>query len=264
MEIKIEKIKTDRIEMQYFRFGKENAQPAAIIPGISLMSVMPYANAIARQYRDLASDFNIYVFDKNSDIKKGYSISDMADDSAEVFDILNLKSVNIYGVSLGGMISQTIAAKRKDLVNSIVLCSTASRLSENSLQIVNEWIKLAKEKNMSELMDSFARNIYSEKFYLKNKAVFPEFGKMATDKDIENFIILAEAIDSLTDMTGNIKCPAFVIGAENDKIFSAESSVELAEKLNAEYYIYKEYGHAVYDEAKDCPQKAGDFFRRFL
>ena len=186
------------------------------------------------------------------------------DDTAEVFDILNLKSVNIYGVSLGGMISQTIAAKRKDLVNSIVLCSTASRLSENSLKIINEWIKLAKEKNMSELMDSFARNIYSEKFYLKNKAVFPEFGKMATDKDIENFIILAEAIDSLTDMTGNIKCPAFVIGAENDKIFSAESSVELAEKLNAEYYIYKEYGHAVYDEAKDCPQKAGDFFRRFL
>ena len=34
-------------------------------------------------------------------------------------------------------------------------------------------------------------------------------------------------------------------------ITTAKASVEIGEKLGCDIYMYSEYGHAVYDEAKD-------------
>ena len=39
--------------------------------------------------------------------------------------------------------------------------------------------------------------------------------------------------------------------SNDDKIFGGETTKNLAKKINCEYYLYNEYGHAVYDEAPD-------------
>ena len=50
----------------------------------------------------------------------------------------------------------------------------------------------------------------------------------------------------------NIQAETLVIGGEKDRTVGAKASREIAEKIpNAKLIMYPEYGHALYDEAKD-------------
>lgn len=57
-----------------------------------------------------------------------YSISDMADDTVHLMDHLGLDVAHVVGVSMGGMIAQTIATEHSDRVRSLVsIMSTTGR-----------------------------------------------------------------------------------------------------------------------------------------
>lgn len=60
-----------------------------------------------------------------------YALEDMAEDTAALIDALELGPVHIVGASMGGMISQVLAARRPDRVRSLVsiMSNTGSRLS---------------------------------------------------------------------------------------------------------------------------------------
>ncbi|MEE0830884.1 MAG: alpha/beta hydrolase, partial [Longicatena sp.] len=59
-----------------------------------------------------------------------------------------------------------------------------------------------------------------------------------------------------------IKCPVLVLGGEKDKIITSRASVEIANKLGCEIYMYAQYGHAVYEEAKDFNQRIYQFLAK--
>jgi pimeloyl-ACP methyl ester carboxylesterase len=58
-----------------------------------------------------------------------YTLSDMAEDSARLLEKLELTPAHLVGVSMGGMIAQTLAAERPELVRSLtsIMSTTGSR-----------------------------------------------------------------------------------------------------------------------------------------
>lgn len=59
-----------------------------------------------------------------------YTLSDMADDTVSVLDALNIDAAHVVGVSLGGMIAQTIAIDHPERVHSMTsIMSAPSRSS---------------------------------------------------------------------------------------------------------------------------------------
>jgi pimeloyl-ACP methyl ester carboxylesterase len=60
-----------------------------------------------------------------------YTLEDMAEDTAGLIEELELGPVHLVGVSQGGMISQTLAARRPELVRSLasIMSNTGSRIT---------------------------------------------------------------------------------------------------------------------------------------
>jgi pimeloyl-ACP methyl ester carboxylesterase len=54
----------------------------------------------------------------------GYRLTDMADDAATVLDTLGWTSAHIVGVSLGGMIAQTLAGRHPERVRTLTSLSS--------------------------------------------------------------------------------------------------------------------------------------------
>jgi len=60
-----------------------------------------------------------------------------------------------------------------------------------------------------------------------------------------------------------ITCPTLVIGGRQDKIVSGAASEELAARIpKCELYMYENYGHGLYEEAKDFVPRVLTFFGR--
>ena len=129
--------------MKYFTFGK-GEKIFVILPGLSVQSVMGAADIIARSYEIFEKDFTVYLFDRRSNLPEKYSIFDMADDTVKAMNKIGLKNVCLFGASQGGMIAEAIAIKYSELVEKLVLGSSACCINQKASSVIGEWIKLAK------------------------------------------------------------------------------------------------------------------------
>lgn len=239
--------------MEFLRFGSCNGEKIIILPGLSLLSVLQFSDAIKMAYSCLAEKYDIYLFDHIKEEYEGYDIPKMADDIIEKLNELKLNKVHIIGMSMGGMIGQEISIKAPDLVKSLIICSSVMNITTGSKHIFDNWKYLAKQKDYETLMDDFGKYVYTKSFYEKNKNAMLSLQNIVTDIDYTNFIISIDAVHKFDCRNNikNIKCPVFVIGSKNDKVFGYNSIMSLANELKCPYYFYNEYSHAVYDEAPD-------------
>ena len=260
MSGQIETVHTDGFSMDYFRFG-HGKTVLVILPGLSIDSVMKYANAVAAAYRPLTNDFTIYLFDRRKELPEPYTVYDMARDTAAAIRTLGLGKVSIFGASQGGMIAMIIAAEHPDLVSKLALGSTTDCIDEKHDSIFKKWICLAEAGNAKELCLAFGEAIYPPAVFEQYRDALAIYAESVTEQDLSRFIILTEGMKGfdITDKLQNIICPVLIIGSRDDGVLGPEGSEQIAEKLknlqDVELYLYDGYGHAVYDLAPDYKER---------
>ncbi len=258
MDIKTVEIKDN--EMDYFSFGS-GKRNMLIIPGLSLKNVMLSADAIAEAYSMFCEEYTVYVFYRVRRLTNGYTVEDMADDTASAMIKLGIDNAYVFGASQGGMIAQIIAIKYPHLVAKMVIGSSASRLNDIAKSNINEWVSLARQRNAVALNHSIFTLLYSTEMLDSLGDALFELEKDGTDDEMARFEILAGACNSydIYDDLQRIECKTLVIGANNDRVLTGQASVEIAQKLNCELYMY-DGEHAIYDEAPDYKNRINDFF----
>ena len=259
MSIKIQTVKTDGFSMNYFKFGN-GGKIFVILPGLSVQSVMNAADVIAESYGVIAREFTVYVFDRRNELPEHYSVSDMADDTAKVFDALALKNVYLFGASQGGMIGLTMAIKYPSLIKKLMLGSSCARVTDSQKKAVEKWIAAAESRDGVKLSLETAGDIYPKETFEQYKGVFEKNGKNVTGEEMERFIILAKGIKDfdVTHRLGEIRCPVIAIGSSDDMVLSGATKELIrlfSDKPDFRYHLYSSYGHAAYDTAPDFKQK---------
>ena len=196
-------------EMDCLRFGKEEGEKFVILPGVSLKSVMGSSEAIVQAYALLAENYDVYLFDHIREEPEGYTIAGMAEDTLSAFDRLGLRQVHLMGVSMGGMVAQTIAVKTPERVSSLILCSTAMKTAYSDPAVFANWEALAEQKNAAALMAAFGESVYTPSFFAQYKDVIIASGEGTTDLDYRNFLISLKAIKSfdIRNEVQKITCP---------------------------------------------------------
>ena len=90
-------------------------------------------------------------------------------------------------------------------------------------------------------------------------------GLLTKPKSYDRFLIQAEACltHDAYESLNHIKAPTVVIGGEKDLSLGGDASKEIAAKIpGAELQMYAQWGHGLYEEAKDFNQVVLDFLRR--
>jgi pimeloyl-ACP methyl ester carboxylesterase len=203
------------------------------------------AQAVADAYSMFSSEYTVYVFDRASKLAENYSVYDMANDTACAMKKLNIENAFIFGASQGGMMAQVISARYPELVEKLVIGSSASKMNEHSISVLSEWISYAENYEVEKLNHSIFTHLYSKELLESLGDELLNLEKDGTVDELNRFSILAKACLSF-DIQGElskIACPVLVIGAKNDMVLTGEASVEIADLLNCQLYMY-DAGHA--------------------
>ena len=260
---RVETVQTEGFTMDCCRFGR-GKDALVILPGMSVQRVMLSANAVAQSYARMAEDFTFYVFERRNDMPAGYSVRDMARDTAAAIQVLGLGPVRLFGASQGGMMALLIAMEFPELVRGMVLGSMSAQVTEAQYRgVFEKWAALARAGDAAALYLAFGEALYPKRMFEKLRPLLLQNAKAVTEEDLRRFIVQAEAMKGF-DVRGNlakVACPTLVIGDTDDKVFGGEASARLAEGIKeCELYMYDGYGHAVYDLAPDYRER----MRRFL
>ena len=249
--------------MNYAEFG--NGEKSLImIPGLGdgLRTDNKLAHMYALLYGKFAKDYKVYVFSQKIDMPDRYSTKKMAHDIKDAMDILGVEQADVIGVSLGGMIAQHLAADYPKLVSKLVLVVTSARKNQYIQAAISGWIEMAKRGDYRRLMVDNLKKMYTKEYLEKNKWMMSVAGKIGKPKSYARFINMANASlhHNAYEKLDKIQAKTLVIGGTLDRVVGAKASKELAELIpNAKLKIYEQYGHALYDEAKDFNQTVLEF-----
>jgi len=256
-------VKINDNSIDYVSFGR-GKKPLVIIPGLSLNRVKGAGLSLAYMYRIFAKDYRVYVFDRKEIIKEGYTIREIAKDTADVMKTLGISEAHVFGVSQGGMIAQYLAIDYPELVEKLVLGVTLSRQNETVKSVIEKWIRFAQNNDLESFVEDMLLKMYSPQYIKKYRRLIPLMIKMSKNADLNRFIILAKSCLTcdVYEELHKITCPVLVLGGKQDKVVTGKASEEIAEKLKCEIYMYEELGHATYEEAKDFNKRIYRFLQK--
>ena len=101
-------------------------------------------------FKQLAKHHVIYVLARKSGLPKGYTTQNMAEDYATVIENeFNRESLDVMGMSYGGLIAQHLAADHPELIRRLILAMTAYRFSEKGSKLDMRFAKLLSEGKRS-------------------------------------------------------------------------------------------------------------------
>ena len=97
-------IETNGAATDYFTFG-HGTKNLVILPGLSTRSILYSAMSIPSGYRIFSEDYTVWVIDRRASMPQAFTVRQMAADIAAAMRGLGIGTADVFGASLGGMVS---------------------------------------------------------------------------------------------------------------------------------------------------------------
>ena len=173
-----------------------------------------------------------------------YTVDGLADDLAALLDHLALKAVTVCGLSVGGMIAQSLASSRPDLVARLVLSDTGHRIGHDAMW--NERIAAAIENGVESLADMTMKRWFSDGYLADRSEDVALWRAMLTRTPLEGYVGTSAAVRDcdLTERTKALRVPTLCIGGDEDAATTPELMRELTALIpGAVHHVVPGAGH---------------------
>lgn len=216
---------------------------------------------LARNRRVLAID--VRGHGRSDKPREAYRMSDFAADVIGLIEHLQLPSVHLVGISMGGMIAFQLGVERPELLNSMTIVNSAPEIIARTL---SEHWQLTKRKVLSRLLSletigkGLARILFPrpEQAELRHKVEqrWPRNDKRA-------YLASLNAILgwSVREHLSTITCPTLVISADRDYTPVAHKEAYVRELPDARLVVIEQSRHAT---PMDQPAKFNATLIEFL
>ena len=242
-------------------FGK-GKRPLVILPGMAPTPLESYADDIIAGYSAFLPTHTVTVFDRRDDLPAGFSVPDMAEDTALEMELLGITDADVFGTSQGGMIAQVLAARHPELVHRMVLASAMPYCNPVAAETFSLWERLGNEGNADAVFSSMMERVYSPEYAARFADAFRVMRENITPLGVRRWGILARACFDFDarPLLSAVSCPVLVIGAGNDRVLSGGASEELAALLHAPLRMFPGAAHACFDEVPEVREAYFHFF----
>lgn len=200
--------------------------------------------------------------------KRGHGLSDvattciaeLADDLAAVMDRFDLSGALICGVSVGGLIAQSLTRQRPDLVGGLVLSNTGTRIGNADMW--NPRIEAVRQNGIVSIADAVMQRWFAPQFLADNPALVAGYRNMLTRTPDAGYAAICAAIRD-ADLTGDaasLNVPALCIAGDADQSTPPEVVAQLATALpRAKMVLLDDVGHL---PCAETPDRVADLILR--
>jgi 3-oxoadipate enol-lactonase len=161
-----------------------------------------------------------------------YTLDELATDVVELFLELGIQKTHWMGLSMGGMIGQTMILKWPQLFLSIVLADTTSRRPDNAVQMWGERTQIVREQGMQGLLDSTLSRWFTQPYKEANSEKLQKIARGILSTPVEGFAGCSSAIAHINtfDRLKEIDCPTMIIVGIEDH----GTPPEMAKKIHSQ------------------------------
>ena len=214
----------------------------------------------------ISPEFNILLFDKrghglSSTMEGKLTIDDYAEDVIFLMDQLGIAKADVFGLSIGGMITYSLASRYPDRFQRLIFSNTGAKLG--TAESWNDRIETIQEGGIAAMSKDIIKRWLSDKFRKENPAATEGYTNMLERNTDLGYIQACAAIRdaNFNPVLPKIKQPALFIGGSADIGTTPELVRENAENLRAERVeIIEGVGHLPCIEA---PQAVAKLIREF-
>jgi 3-oxoadipate enol-lactonase len=210
------KAKVNGIETNYEIHGKEGAPWLTFSHSLACSLRMWDGQIEAFQDR-----FRILAYDTRghgaSEAPKGpYTLDMLAEDLRQLLEQLKIRKTSFVGLSMGGMIGQTLALKNPELFDRVVLADTGHAQTPETLKQWDERIKTAESKGMQPLVQGTIERWFTKDF--RDKPIVKKIAELIASTPVPGYVGCCQAIAKLstTARLKEIKRPVLAIAGEQD------------------------------------------------
>lgn len=210
------KLKVSGIEMSYVMEGSGPTVTLSHSLGTDLSMWDEQARALSARYRVLRYDTRGHG--GTSAPPGAYTLELLADDVAGLLGALGITETHFVGLSMGGMIGQTLALRHPGMVQSLVLCDTTSRYPAEAAPIWEERIRVVQGQGMEAIVEATLERWFTPAFRRRRPEVMDRVRGMIRRTPVPGYVGCCHAIPkiNLTDRLREIRCPALVVVGEED------------------------------------------------
>jgi 3-oxoadipate enol-lactonase len=212
------KAKANGITVNYALEGSASAPVVTVSHSLAAHLGMwePQMTALTRTHRVLRYDTRGHG---GSEVTPGgYTLDQLADDVLGLLDVLDIERTHWLGLSMGGMIGQTLALKAPARLRSLVLADTSSRVPPEAKPTWEGRIRTAEAQGMEPLVEPTIERWLTAPFRQRRPEVVDRVRTMIRETDPRGYAGCCHAIAALdlTDRLSAIRLPTLVVVGEED------------------------------------------------
>jgi 3-oxoadipate enol-lactonase len=203
------------------------------------------------QMKDLTARYRVLRYDTRghggTDAPGGaYTLDQLAEDARALLRALGIARTHWVGLSMGGMIGQALALKAPELLASLALCDTSSRVPPEARPTWDERIRVAETQGMGPHVEPTLGRWFTPAFREKRPEVVERVRAMIRGTNPVGYVGCCHAIAALdlTDRLGAIKVPTLILVGEEDPGTPVAASEAIRDRIpGSELVVLKSASH---------------------
>jgi 3-oxoadipate enol-lactonase len=227
-------MKVNGIQINYELSGKKSASLVILSHslGCSLGMWDPQMAALEPHFQVLRYDIRGHG---RSEAPPGpYTPELLAKDAIALLDALGIDKVHWVGLSMGGMIGQSIALNHPKRLESLALCDTTAVIAAEVQPIWQERIDAVREKGVESQMEPTMERYFTPSFLRQNPPMLGVIRRQFLATAAEGYLGCVEAIRRLNylDRLSAINIPTLIMVGEDDPGTPVSASKAMHEKIS--------------------------------